>query len=138
MATSFGVSSYLSIEDSETVFLNTFKTILKKGYCSNKYAKEKYFTDKLLPDINDPIIKANEIKISDAEKKVLKLIPTGLTYDQIANQLHLSIKTVHVHRGNMFNKFNVCSRQELAVIAIETGLFKISQTNISQKAHPMF
>jgi len=121
-AVHFGASSYLGMEESDTVFIKTIKAVLKHDHCINSYAKKKYFTADVSSLDMAPMLA--DAEISEAEMKLLKILPTGLTYKQIADKCKLSIKTVHSHREKLFNKLNVTSRQELAVIAIESGLFR--------------
>jgi len=59
--------------------------------------------------------------LSDREMTILKLITRGLSNRAIANELHLSVRTVHGHMGQIFNKLKVNSRLEAAVRALKEG-----------------
>lgn len=50
-----------------------------------------------------------------AQNKVYNLILKGLTNQQIADKLGISVNTVKVHVGRIFVKNNVKSRVELIV-----------------------
>jgi DNA-binding NarL/FixJ family response regulator len=63
--------------------------------------------------------------LTPRERQVLKLIATGLSNRQIAQKLHVSIKTVETHRGNMMGKLGVHDRAGLVACAIKGGLIKI-------------
>ncbi|KZE34595.1 response regulator transcription factor [Crenobacter luteus] len=52
-------------------------------------------------------------RISPREREVLDLIADGLSSKEIAQQLHLSPRTVDVHRANLFDKLNVHSLADL-------------------------
>ena len=56
------------------------------------------------------------------EIEVLRLIARGYTNGQIAETLHISVRTVEYHRGNLTNKLNLRSRSELMRYAEEKGL----------------
>lgn len=56
------------------------------------------------------------------EREVLQLIATGLSNRQIAERLHISVKTVETHRGNMMRKLDVHDRAGLVKFAIDSGL----------------
>lgn len=60
--------------------------------------------------------------LSDREKQVLKLIAEGITAQQIADILHLSIKTVMTHRTNLMEKLGFHNRAELIKYAVRKGL----------------
>jgi two-component system response regulator NreC len=56
------------------------------------------------------------------EIEVLRLIARGYTNSQIAETLHISVRTVEYHRGNLTAKLNLRSRSELMRYAEEKGL----------------
>jgi len=56
------------------------------------------------------------------EVEVLRLIARGYTNNQAAEQLHISVRTVEYHRGNLTAKLNLRSRSELIKYAEEKGL----------------
>lgn len=56
------------------------------------------------------------------EIEVLRLIARGYTNSQVAETLHISVRTVEYHRGNLTAKLNLRSRSELMRYAEEKGL----------------
>jgi RNA polymerase sigma factor (sigma-70 family) len=65
--------------------------------------------------------------LTPREREVLELIARGLTNRQIAERLHISIKTVETHRGNMMQKLDVHDRAELIKFAIDSGVISIDE-----------
>ena len=59
--------------------------------------------------------------LSDREIEVLKLAAKGLSNQDIANNLCLSLRTVQAHLGHIFNKLQVSSRTEAVVRALKEG-----------------
>jgi NarL family two-component system response regulator LiaR len=62
-----------------------------------------------------------KVEITEREVEVIRLVAQGMTNDQIAQQLHLSKRTIEAHLTHIFNKLNVCSRTEAALIAQKRG-----------------
>jgi len=63
--------------------------------------------------------------LTDREREVLSLIAQGLSNQEIAEKLVISIKTVNRHRENIMAKLNLHSRVELVRYAIEKGLIEL-------------
>jgi two-component system, NarL family, response regulator LiaR len=59
--------------------------------------------------------------LSDRETEVLKLATRGLSNQQIADELCLSLRTVQAHLGHIFSKLQVSSRTEAVVRALKEG-----------------
>ena len=59
--------------------------------------------------------------LSEREMEVLKLATKGLSNQDIANNLCLSLRTVQAHLGHIFNKLQVSSRTEAVVHALKEG-----------------
>lgn len=66
-------------------------------------------------------------QISDREREILRLVATGATNQQIAQQLNISVNTVKVHLRNIFGKLNVVSRTEATLYAVRTGLVSVER-----------
>ncbi len=64
--------------------------------------------------------------LSDREHEILRLVATGASNKQIAQQLVISPNTVKVHLRNIFSKIGVASRTEAALYAMREGLVRIS------------
>ncbi len=59
--------------------------------------------------------------LSDREVEVLKLATQGLSNQEIAEKLCLSLRTVQAHLGHIFNKLEVSSRTEAVVRGLKVG-----------------
>jgi len=59
--------------------------------------------------------------LSDREMEVLKLAAKGMSNQDIASELVLSLRTVQAHLGHIFNKLQVSSRTEAVVRALKEG-----------------
>ncbi|WP_233151778.1 response regulator transcription factor [Pelomonas sp. KK5] len=53
-------------------------------------------------------------ELTDREREVMALVVQGLPNKLIADQLHISVRTVEVHRARVFEKMDVKSAVELA------------------------
>lgn len=60
--------------------------------------------------------------LSAREREVLQLIAEGLPTRQIAENIHVSVKTVETHRQQIMRKLNAKSVVELTKIALREGL----------------
>ena len=60
--------------------------------------------------------------LTDRELEVLQLIAGGLTNQEVASRLFLSLNTVKVHARNIFGKLGVNNRTHAVVTGIRLGL----------------
>jgi DNA-binding NarL/FixJ family response regulator len=63
--------------------------------------------------------------LTPREKEVLQLIAEGKRTHQIADQLHIGIKTVDTHRQQIMNKLHTRSVAELTKFALREGLISL-------------
>jgi DNA-binding CsgD family transcriptional regulator len=66
-------------------------------------------------------------QLSEREREILRLVATGLSNQQIANQLGISVNTVKVHLRNVFSKIGVASRTEATMFAVRSGIVAIDR-----------
>lgn len=78
------------------------------GYLVSRLNKQKDLASKT-PSIND---------LTKAERNVLKLISLEKTTQQIADELHISYKTVENHRNNISKKLTLSGTHSLVKFAI--------------------
>ena len=60
--------------------------------------------------------------LTTAELRVLHLLPTHLSFREMAGGLHVSANTVKTHAHAVYRKLDACSRSEAVVRAREAGL----------------
>ena len=60
--------------------------------------------------------------LTDREREVLRGVAAGLSNDQVARKLHLSVTTVKTHLARVFTKVGARDRAQAVVVAYESGL----------------
>jgi len=64
-------------------------------------------------------------QLTDREREVLQLIVEGFSNKEIAEQLHLSVKTVGNHRINLMEKLDIHNVSDLTKYAIRKGIISL-------------
>lgn len=77
--------------------------------------------NRFVPASGKPAVQKPAEILSDREIEVLKLATRGLSNQEIADELCLSLRTVQAHIGHIFNKLQVSSRTEAVVRALKEG-----------------
>jgi len=121
------VKGYLSKDIKVEDVHKALEAIADKGF---------YYTDKVAEVMAKTIQDGNEgsigepentsvwIGLSENEREFVKLACTELTYQQIADKMNLSVKTIEGYRENMFQRFSFKNRVSLAMFAVKHGLVK--------------
>jgi DNA-binding NarL/FixJ family response regulator len=60
--------------------------------------------------------------LTERETEVLTLVGRGLSNEELAGALHISVKTVKTHIGNLLAKLRARDRAQLVIAAYESGL----------------
>jgi len=76
------------------------------------------------PDCGSPPVPARLGVLTDREQQVLTLVATGLSNDEIAQQLVVSPHTAKTHVKRAMVKLGAHDRAQLVVIAYEAGLVR--------------
>ena len=69
--------------------------------------------------------KKMEILLTEREKNVLFYLMQGLTNEEIASKLHISVHTVKAHLEAIYDKLNVKNRVQATMKAVTLGLLDI-------------
>ncbi len=117
-ALSLGVRGYLLKECAEDDLLECI-TVVLEGDCYISPQLSKYLLNR--KSKRDEMLQAHPTleELSPAERRILKLISENKTSKEIAELLHISVKTVHNHRFNICNRLNVRGINGLLKFAIE-------------------
>jgi DNA-binding NarL/FixJ family response regulator len=115
-----GVKGYLCKDVEPQELGNALIAIQNKGFYYTDFA-----TGALLHSLqNDtPNNKSKHADImNEQERKFLQFACSELTYNEIADKMFLSPKTIDGYRNSLFEKLNVKSRVGLVIYAIKNGL----------------
>tara|TARA_R100000988_G_C3959502_1_gene145416 strand:+ start:129 stop:797 length:669 start_codon:yes stop_codon:yes gene_type:complete len=115
-----GASAYLVKNSAPAHMVHTVKQVFHNGFYYDKYVMEV---------LNTRHSKVSEEKsaydadfLTDRETEVLTLICQQYTTAEIAEKLHISPRTVEVHRKNLLAKTAVKNIAGLVVFAIQNAL----------------
>ena len=69
------------------------------------------------------------LRLSDREKLIVKLVAAGHTAAEIGYALKLSPKTVETYRSRVMSKLDLRSRRELVSYALVNGILSADNVN---------
>lgn len=129
----------LTVEDDETTILkmiragakgyllkDTEKTILEyalKQVIENGFYHTKNVTELMLKTINIDLEETKNIEFTATELKFIKLSCSEMNYQQIADNMNVSYKTVDGYREKVFHKMNVKNRIGLVLYAVKHKIY---------------
>ena len=116
-----GASGYITKSSASEELLGAIRKVMSGGKYITASVADKLLSD-LGPDSGHPL---HEL-LSDREYQVLRLIASGKTVGEIADQLALSVKTVSTHRVHILEKMKMKTNAELTNYAIKQNLVSLT------------
>jgi DNA-binding NarL/FixJ family response regulator len=112
-----GAAGYLTKESASRALVEAIRKVAGGGaWISAEVAQQLALG--AMPDAQGPPHAA----LSDREFQIFKLIGEGRSVSDIAELLHLSVKTVSTHKSNILHKMNMTTQAELIRYAISERL----------------
>jgi DNA-binding NarL/FixJ family response regulator len=115
-----GAMGYILKRAIKSELVNAIHAVLRDEIYLHPAMARLLFLDGPVPQPQSTGLIAEELTYREME--VLRLIARGYTNSQTAEKLHISVRTVEYHRGNLTAKLNLRSRSELMRYAEEKGL----------------
>lgn len=112
-----GASGYLNKDSAEEELVHAVRKVLSGG----RYVSAR-LSEKLASDIHRPPMKEPHELLSDREFEVTRMIASGATLSDIADVLHVSVKTVSTYRSRTLIKMQMQSNADLVRYMLEHKL----------------
>lgn len=112
-----GASGYLTKESAAAQLVAAIRKIAAGGAFISAEVAERLALD-AMPHAEGPLHAA----LSDREYQVFRLLVTGRTVSDIAEQLHLSAKTISTHKARLMEKLQVDNNAALVRYAVSHRL----------------
>jgi two-component system invasion response regulator UvrY len=78
--------------------------------------------EKLASYLDADMTKSPHETLSDREYQVMRLIASGKTVSEIAESLHLSVKTISTYRAHILEKMKMKNNSEITLYAVQNKL----------------
>ncbi|MDO6433001.1 response regulator transcription factor [Flavitalea sp. BT771] len=114
-----GAGGYVLKESNADELVRAISSVKATGFYINDL-----ISGRLMRNIKDDRSE-KEKQLSTRELCFLELCSTELTYKEIADQMHVSPRTVDGYREMIFDKFQVRSRTGMVIYAIRHNIIKI-------------
>ncbi len=112
-----GAAGYMNKETAPKELVTAIRKVLAGGrYVSAALA------EKLASDLSADSARLPHERLSDREFEILRMIASGKTVSQIAEELHLSVTTVSTHRARILEKMDMANNAELMRYAMINAL----------------
>jgi DNA-binding NarL/FixJ family response regulator len=112
-----GASGYLSKDSAEEELVKAARKVLEGGRYVSAQLSEKLAREIQLPSAKEP-----HQLLSDRELEVMRMIAGGKSLTDIAEILHVSVKTISTYRTRCLLKMQMQSNAELVRYALEHRL----------------
>lgn len=112
-----GASGYITKESAATLLIEAIRRIALGRLFISPQVAEQLALNLMANNDEQP-----HTKLSDREFEVFQLLAAGISVTNIAEKLHLSVKTVSTHKTRILQKFGAHSLADLIKYAISNNL----------------
>lgn len=112
-----GATGYLT----KAVGATELQTAIKKAFLGKRYLSREVAHGLALSSFNDQADSPFD-QLSNREMQIMMMVVNCHKVNEISSNLHLSPKTVNSYRYRIFDKLNVGSDVELALLAVRHGV----------------
>jgi len=112
-----GASAYLNKDSAPEELATVAQKVLAGGRYISPHLAETLFTA-----LDEPGSKPLHELLSDREHEVMRMIASGIALTEIAERLHVSVKTVSSYRARILEKMRMKNNAELIRYAMNHGL----------------
>ena len=119
-----GASGYIVKRAAGEELVSAIRTV-HRGEAFLHSSITRIVIDEYVRRLQDVDGKSAREVLSDREREVLQLIAEGYTNREMADLLHISIKTVQNHRSKLMRKLDLHDRGELIKYAIREGIIHL-------------
>jgi two-component system response regulator NreC len=116
-----GAAGYVNKTVADTELVEAVRTVAAGGAFLQPTATRQLLED-FVARAQEGAERDNYDRLSEREREVLKLVASGYTAREIAEQLHLSPKSVETYRARILEKLELRTRAELVQYALRRGL----------------
>lgn len=121
-----GVNGYVLKDETPETILEAVQQVADgKGYLPPRVAKRVLDSASRVMGKGLQSGRSSTAGLSHREIEVLRLMAEGNTHKQIANQLHISERTVGSHISSIYNKLGTDDRAQALVFAVKHGIVQI-------------
>jgi two-component system response regulator NreC len=117
-----GAAGYVNKTAADTELISAIRTVAAGGAFLRPSETRRLLED-FVARVQSGAEQDGYDRLSDREREVLKLTATGFTAREIADQLHLSPKSVETYRARILEKLELHTRADLVRYALRRGLF---------------
>jgi len=121
-----GAAGYLLKDVSSRELISAIQTV-HKGEAVLHPAVARKVMERLRHTKVEPTGERALDLLTKREIAILKMAARGMSNSDIAEELHLSVRTIESHLGNIFNKLGVGSRTEAVIRAMKKGWFTLEE-----------
>lgn len=113
-----GAAGYLTKAAAPEQLITAFEKILRGGRYISETVAERLAAEAAAGEPD----RAPHDRLSDREFEVMRGIASGETVSEIADRMHISVKTVSTYRTRLLEKMGMATNAELTKYAITNGL----------------
>lgn len=111
-----GASGFINKESAPEELVKAVRKVFSGGlYVSD------YLAEKLAVDFKYDISKPPQEYLSTREFQIMRMIGSGKTVSEIANELCINVRTVSTYRARILNKMNLKNNSEISNFCIKEG-----------------
>ncbi len=115
-----GACGFISKSADPVILVKAILTVAKTGFYIGGLAKKDFFRRETHRIKHGSFI--GKHPISPKELEFIKLAATNLSYQEIAEAMEISPKTVENYRDNLFQKLDIKNRAALVLYGFKSGL----------------